>query len=139
MNIQTVASFYQALNKGNLSQLGDIYHAEVEFRDPAHRIKGIEALTQYFEVLYQNVNECQFEILYCQQKEQKGFIRWVMFLSHPRLKQGEKIEVNGSSYLEFSEGKILQQHDYFDLGEMLYEHLPVIGLVVRAVKKQLGS
>ena len=42
--------------------------------------------------------------------------------------------------IEFDEaGKVCQHRDYFDLGAMLYEQLPLLGPVVRTIKMRLGA
>ncbi len=139
MDISKVADFYQRLGKHNLNELQDIYHNQVVFKDPAHEINGIDNLTRYFCSLYKNVNECKFEVLHSQQQQDKGYISWVMYLSHPKLKNGKSVVVNGTSYIEFFEGKVRFHRDYFDLGEMLYEHIAVVGSVIRMIKKNLGN
>ncbi len=139
MDISTVADFYQRLGKNNLNELENIYHKQVIFQDPAHEINGIDNLLRYFSNLYENVNECTFDVLHSQQQQDKGYISWVMSLSHPKLKNGKKVTVNGTTYIEFFENKVRLHRDYFDLGEMLYEHIAVVGSIIRMIKKNLGN
>lgn len=48
--------------------------------------------------------------------------------------------VEGATRLEFDEtGKVCLHRDYFDLGAMLYEQLPLLGAVVRTIKGRLGA
>ena len=35
--------------------------------------------------------------------------------------------------------KVYYQQDQYDLGAMIYEHIPVIGPVVRFLKRRLGN
>jgi hypothetical protein len=63
-----------------------------------------------------------------------------MVMRHPRLRKGSPVTVEGLSRLEFdAEEKVKLHRDYFDLGEMLYENLPLIGMVVTSIKKRLGQ
>jgi hypothetical protein len=41
--------------------------------------------------------------------------------------------------VEVQGDKVLYQRDYYDAGEMLYEHLPVLGWAVRGVKKRVRA
>jgi hypothetical protein len=44
------------------------------------------------------------------------------------------------SYLQFDKaGKVRYHRDYFDLGAMLYEHLPLLGSLVKTIKRRLGT
>ncbi len=36
-------------------------------------------------------------------------------------------------------GAVLHQRDYYDAGEMIYEHLPLLGWAVRGVKRRVRS
>lgn len=139
MNVETVADVYQKLSKETLGSLTQIYHQDVVFEDSAHRLDGWDALAIYFENLYQNVIECRFDIQSSHQSHDCGFIVWVMYLRHPKLKGGSEVAVNGISHLKFSDGKIIHHRDYFDMGEMLYENLPLLGSVIKSIKKRLGQ
>jgi len=50
---------------------------------------------------------------------------------------GETIRIEGASYLKTRNGKIYYHRDYFDMGAMLYEHLPVMGRVIHHLKERL--
>ncbi|HDY7901818.1 TPA: nuclear transport factor 2 family protein, partial [Vibrio vulnificus] len=54
-------------------------------------------------------------------------------------KKGACVEVKGVSHLKFEAGKVIYHRDYFDLGEMLYENLPLLGGIIRAIKQRLGQ
>ncbi|TQP53611.1 nuclear transport factor 2 family protein [Vibrio cholerae] len=139
MDVQHVAQFYQQLDKSQLHRLIEIYHPDVVFEDAAHRIEGFDALYQYFLNLYQNVHTCTFTIHEHYAVNEGAFLVWTMHLRHPKLVKGEQVDVKGVSHLHFADGKVTYHRDYFDMGEMLYEQLPVLGQVIRAIKRRLGQ
>lgn len=126
-------ALYQALNKDNLHLLGRVYDDCITFTDPMHHITGLSALTQYFAKLYQNVQYIHFEIKEVQQGASQAALFWQMQYSHPKLNKGTLICVDGMSQLKFND-KIYYHRDYFDLGQMLYEHLPCMGGLIRLLK-----
>ncbi|EKP0246005.1 nuclear transport factor 2 family protein [Aeromonas veronii] len=131
---------YQQLDKQQLHRLPEVYAEQVVFTDPAHRIEGLAALGDYFAALYQRLAYCRFVITSQQQQGQQAWLGWTMTFSHPRLRGGEPVTVEGATRLEFDEvGKVCQHSDYFDLGAMLYEQLPLLGPVVRTIKMRLGA
>ncbi|MGB0230941.1 MAG: nuclear transport factor 2 family protein, partial [Pseudohongiellaceae bacterium] len=67
------------------------------------------------------------------------FMTWTMFLNHPKLSGGETVRVEGASYLRTRNGKVYYHRDYFDLGAMLYENVPLLGRVIRKLKSRLGQ
>lgn len=139
MNVETVAHFYSKLNKHNLHTLQDIYHTNIVFEDAAHRIEGFRSLAEYFDSLYSNVERCDFTIHEQHQSRDDAFLTWTMHLQHPRLAGGKLVEVSGMSHLKFQDSKVIYHRDYFDLGEMLYEQLPLLGSVIRTIKRRLGQ
>ena len=139
MDVAKVGSIYQQLNKYNLDLLDGIYHQDVVFEDAAHRIEGWPELKRYFSALYSNVDCCHFDIQSHQQQGDAGFITWIMNLQHPKLQRGRSIYVHGVSHLKFDQNKVIYHRDYFDLGEMLYENLPLLGSVIRTIKQRLGE
>ena len=139
MDIHSVGNVYEKLNKSNLYTLEELYHPNVTFEDAAHRLEGWNALKSYFDNLYTNATRCDFEIHEHQQMGNVGFLIWTMRLQHPKLKKGATIEVKGVSHLRLQAERVIYHRDYFDLGEMLYENLPLLGSVVKAVKKRLGQ
>ena len=62
-----------------------------------------------------------------------------MHYSHPRIRRGAALVLEGTSLLQHDSEKVSYQQDYYDLGAMLYEHLPMMGPAIRLLKKRLVS
>ncbi|MGL5046698.1 MAG: nuclear transport factor 2 family protein [Shewanella sp.] len=129
---------YQDLNKDNLHLLAQVYDDSISFTDPMHQIMGLEALTQYFAKLYKNVQHIHFEIKEVQQDANQAALFWQMDYRHPKLNKGALIRVDGMSQLKFND-KIYFHRDYFDLGQMLYEHIPCMGGLIRLLKDRAAK
>lgn len=131
---------YTKLNRSNLHLLSSIYTEDILFKDPAHSIEGLPQLLAYFEALYQNIHSIEFSFTHPIRANDIAYVQWIMKFSHPKLKKGDNIEVPGMSFLKFHKsGKVTYHQDQFDLGCMLYEHLPLLGRAITAVKRRLGS
>ena len=65
-------------------------------------------------------------------------MQWIMSYQHPKLAAGRSIDVAGISHIRFEE-KIFYHRDYYDLGEMLYEHIPLYGWITRRLKARLAA
>ncbi|MCP1419063.1 hypothetical protein J3D47_003306 [Pseudomonas laurylsulfativorans] len=131
------ASEFAALDASNLHKLKELYSHDVRFSDPLHEIQGLIALQDYFAALYANVSELDFTFHgYDQVQDGIGYLRWTMHYRHPRLRRGQRIKVDGCSYLLWHE-KVYQHRDYFDAGALLYEHLPLMGTAIGWLKGRL--
>ncbi|MGR5062842.1 nuclear transport factor 2 family protein [Photobacterium sp. DNB22_13_2] len=130
-------TIYQNLDKQDLSVLQDIYHNDIVFEDPAHRMEGWPQLSDYFIRLFDAVDYCRFDITDHVCRGDIAYVQWVMTFKHPRLQSGKSRMVNGCSRLEFADGKVIHHRDYFDMGEMIYEGIPMLGPIVRYLKARL--
>ncbi|MBQ4833426.1 nuclear transport factor 2 family protein [Pseudoalteromonas sp. MMG010] len=127
---------YQKLNKDNLTLLDDIYSADIVFVDPMHQVTGLESLRTYFANLYSNVSRCQFSICDSFTVQNDGFLYWTMQFSHSKLAHGETIYVQGHSKLKFKNDKVVEHRDYFNVADMLYKHIPILGNVINYIDKR---
>lgn len=131
---------YQKLSADNLDSLQSVYREDIRFIDPAHEIVGIDYLTAYFSALYGNIASIDFSFQKPLMVSNRGYVSWEMTFSHPRLSGGKPITVDGVTYLEFDDqGMAFYHRDYFDLGAMLYEHIPLLGRLVTSIKRRLGK
>ncbi|WP_435237728.1 nuclear transport factor 2 family protein [Psychromonas sp. PT13] len=141
MNSPVLTNFcrvYQSLSVDNLNQLHEVYSKDVEFVDAVDAIHGIDAVTEYFGHLYQNMKYCHFLIDNIVEQEGRACLTWRMEYAHHKINSGKKIIVEGSSFLKFTD-KIDYHRDYVDMGQMLYEHLPVIGRVIKGIKNKVKA
>ncbi|MCE2573136.1 nuclear transport factor 2 family protein [Motilimonas eburnea] len=133
--INEFVALYQQLNKDNLVRLAEVYDADIEFIDALHHVQGLGQLEHYFAGLYQSLSQCHFAIEQVIEQDGQASLFWLMTYCHPKLNGGKPVRVNGASHLKFNE-KIYYHRDYVDLGEMLYEHIPLLGSCIRQVKRR---
>ncbi|MGM0543603.1 MAG: nuclear transport factor 2 family protein [Pseudomonadota bacterium] len=136
--LEDFCAFFNKLDNTCTEKLYEVYTEDIEFNDPLHHIEGREALQRYFAAMYANVAHCQFVYHRRQCQGRQAFVTWTMTFAHPRLAGGRSIEVDGCSALTFADdGRVSGHRDYFDAGAMLYEHLPLMGRVIRWLKQRL--
>ena len=133
--VNRFVEIYQQLNKSNLGLIEEIYADDVLFVDAMHRIEGLPTLRNYFESLYTNLEYCRFDIQGVQTAESTAWLNWQMCFVHPKLAGGKEITVDGATNLHF-EDKVTFHRDYMDAGQMLYEHIPLLGGAIRYIKNR---
>jgi len=127
--------FFKKVTLDSLEQLDELYHPEAEFVDPAHRLRGIPEIREFWTRLLDTLISCETDVLDSTRDGPRCYSRWSMRLRHPKLKRGRPIEVSGMSALIIEDEKVIRHQDFYCMGELLYEHLPVLGTVVRAIKR----
>lgn len=131
--------FFSEVTPGSLDQLDQLYHADARFIDPAHELQGIQEIRAFWEGLLATVISCETQILHGVQQGERCYSRWDLRLRHPRLRRGAPIQVAGMSELRVEGDKVSYHRDFFDMGEILYEHLPGLGALVRLAKRRASS
>jgi hypothetical protein len=130
-------TYFRVLHEADLSQLRDIYSDQVLFKDPVHEIRGLVELEDYFTALCSDLSDCRFEYLDQIVGDRSAYVKWIMHFRHPRL-GNRLISVRGVSHLRGSD-KIDYHEDFYDMGAMLYEQLPLLGNVTRWLRLRLAS
>ncbi len=130
--------FYHEADVGSLDKLDRLYTEDVEFRDPVHTLHGRLALRRYLRELYRDCNSIRFDYLDEHITENGASIQWEMKFSHPRVSRGQPITVRGMTLVRFTD-RIYYQEDCYDMGQMLYQHIPVLGAVVRYINRRLAG
>ena len=142
-------NFYQAFSVESIANLGDLYAEDVVFVDPIHQVSGLESLKEYFLHLCDGDGDSYFAITDVITSgelnatvsgvgERSAFIRWQMTYNHPSLSGGKSLKLVGGSMVRFGE-RITYQEDFYDVGQMIYQHIPVLGWAVKKVKKHLAG
>ncbi len=142
MNVDAVwlanlARLYSAPCDFSVANLSRFYQQDAEFSDPVHAVKGLLAMQAYFNRAYAGLAYCRFDFTAHAQNGNSLFISWQMHFSHPRLRNGARIVVPGCSQLALQAGKIIAHRDYYDVGNLLYDNIPVLGSVTAFIKRKL--
>ncbi|WP_249422250.1 nuclear transport factor 2 family protein [Marinomonas lutimaris] len=135
--IERFKAFYLDVKHPKLDKIDDVYTEDVLFKDPVHELRGAENLHAYLSEMCVNVHSGRFEYLDQIVSDNTAYIKWNMHFKHPKL--GNKtITVRGISQVQFNE-RIYFHEDVYDLGQLIYEHVPLLGAVVKGLKKRLAN
>ncbi len=130
---------FNKLDREHLNLLSSMYAEDIAFQDPLHEIQGREPLRRYLDRLYKNTIACKFEWDSRLMLGNEAMVAWRMAVRHKTLANGKEYWVAGASMLRFQQnGELVIYHrDYFDVGALLYEHIPGIAQVIKMVKSQV--
>jgi hypothetical protein len=130
-------AFYQNSAELHLEQIDALYTQDIEFRDPLHTILGILALKSYMKNLYATSRDIRFEYTDELYGENWATISWLMHFRHPSLAGGKLISVRGITQIRFTD-RIFYHEDFYDLGAMIYQHVPILGRIIRFINQRIG-
>ena len=148
---EKIQRLYSTFDQRIVAELSKVYRHDIIFQDPLQRIEGLHQLTQYFEKMFEGLLECRFEFTGSVTKHQgsekiapikesaalvqESVLFWVMHYRHKRLSGGRLLSVTGNSHIRYQE-QVFYHRDYYDAGAMLYEHIPLLGGVVKFIKRR---
>lgn len=137
---EKIKNVFNTLRADNLHILDDFYDQEVQFVDPIGTHDGLESIKNYYKSMYKNVKNIKFETKNMISNGNSHVYIWRMILEADGLNGGEPVYVEGNSHIEFNEQNLVTYHrDYFDMGEFIYEYIPVLGWTIKKIKKRLGG
>lgn len=88
--------------------------------------------------MFETLDGPRFRILDVLVQDRQAFISWDFEF---RLRgQAAQRRIHGSSHLRFgADGRVAYHRDYWDAGEQLYEQIPLLGGLLRLIKKRLRA
>lgn len=139
LRVNRFLQFYNSLSSSNLSALALLYHPEVEFVDPIHKVLGLAALRRYFGHAYEGLLSCTFTAEHSVEQGEQAMLSWKMAFSHKAIGSGKTISVDGCSLLRWQDGLIIYHRDYYDVNAMVYRHIPVLGWLTNKVNQRMTN
>ncbi len=125
-----------------LQRLADLATPDVHFRDPFNDCHGADALRAVFADMLDKLDGLRFRVRqqgWCRRDGDGGvaLIAWDL-QARLRALDGREWQVSGSSELHFdAQGRLSAHLDYWDAAGQLYERLPLLGWVLRLLRRRL--
>jgi len=136
--VSRVVEAYQNLDPTRLDEVATLYTSDVYFEDPTHGVQGKTAVLAHFSNTFEKLQGCSFSFHRTVSDGADIFLAWTMTAKHPKVLKGKVVRVEGASYLKTRNGKIFYHRDYFDMGSLLYEHLPFLGKISQKIKQRVA-
>lgn len=134
--LERVVQFFETLTVQTAqTQLPLIYAADASFKDPFNEVRGLTAITPLFTHMFVQVQNPRFVITTHILQGNQAFITWD-FLFHMKRYARDEQCIRGATQLRFNDAGLVEMHrDFWDAAEELYEKLPVLGSLMRVLKK----
>jgi hypothetical protein len=131
-----VQQFFETISRDSLPRVAEIYAAQAYFKDPFNEVKGVAAIGRIFEHMFVQVQAPRFVVREAVAQGDDAFLTWDFLFRSVRLGGGEQV-IRGASHLKFdADGRVKYHRDYWDAAEELYEKIPLLGGLMRFVKRR---
>ncbi len=127
--------FFETFSKDTLQQLDLVYANDAFFKDPFNEVRGLPAIARIYRHMFEQVDGPRFVITKHVLQDGDAFLTWDFQFRMKRFSRSEQ-RIRGASHLRFNlDGKIEYHRDYWDAAEELYEKLPLLGTLMRWLKR----
>jgi hypothetical protein len=133
-----IVSLFENLQPQDIARLGNYYAANVRFKDPFNEVQGLASVQAVFEHMFRALVEPRFIVTGTITQGDQCFLSWDFIFRFRRFSTVEQT-VRGASHLRFdaTSGLVTLHRDYWDAAEELYEKLPLVGTLMRWLKRKV--
>lgn len=130
------AFFADVTEESIRSRIDGFYAPDVHFNDTLKTLRGREAVKAYFLRMPQHTEFVRGRVLDHSRSGANYYVRWILDVRYKGAK--ETVRTMGVTLLRFDEsGRVFLHQDFWDSSAGFYEHLPVLGGVMRWIKSKI--
>jgi len=138
-DVQRIVALFEQLAPTDLPGLHQYYTADASFKDPFNEVQGTAAIRAVFEHMFRSLDGPRFVVRDVVVQGEHCFLSWDFHFRMRRFDRSEQT-IHGGSLLQLSaDGRIQRHRDYWDAAEELYEKLPLLGSLMRWLKRRAVS
>jgi hypothetical protein len=138
--IDNIVAYFETITPETVSRVHELYTSDAYFKDPFNEVRGVKQIEHIFTHMYTALDKPRFIITTKIVDGLNCFLVWDFKFYMKNYNKTTEQTIRGGSHLVLNEeGKIVSHRDYWDAAEELYEKLPVVGALMRCLKKRANS
>jgi steroid Delta-isomerase len=131
-----IVALFEQLVPADLARLHLFYAADARFKDPFNDVLGVPAIERVFRHMFDRLDEPRFVVHEVLVEGDQCFLTWD-FLFRFKGRAQVRQTVRGATHLRFdAQGRVALHRDYWDVAEELYEKLPLLGALMRWLRRR---
>ena len=135
-----VVEFFEALTPDSLTHLDVFYTQNAYFKDPFNEVRGLAEVLRIYTHMYEALDQPRFVVTERIVDGNQCFLTWNFEFHFKNFDRTTLQTVRGGSHLKFTDDGLINFHrDYWDAAEELYEKLPLVGGLMRWLKKRASQ
>ena len=138
--VERLVQFFEQLQPQDLQRLPEIYAPEARFKDPFNEVQGLAEIERIFAHMFESLDAPHFIVTERIVQGHQCFLVWDFRFRFKRFDTQSWQTVRGGTHLVFNEAGLVTLHrDYWDAAEELYEKLPLVGGLMRWLKRRANG
>jgi len=132
-------AFFERIAPADVARIDAVYADDAYFRDPFNEVSGIDAIARIYAKMFEHLDDVRFTIVDTVADAGGAMLTWDMTYRVKAWRPNQTQRIHGASHLKFApDGCIAYHRDYWDAANELYAKLPLIGPVMRYLRKRLA-
>ena len=128
-------AFCEGMTPSSLDRLAEFCAPDIQFSDPFNDVTGLAAYRKVLAKMFEDVGQPDFVVAGRALHGDSCYLRWRFSF---RRAGGEAVVIEGMSEIRFGDDGLVTRHaDFWDAGRV-YELVPLLGGLVRLVKRRLS-
>lgn len=138
--VKNLVAYFENLSPESVAQLGQFYAPQSRFKDPFNDVTGLPEIGRIFEHMFVALIAPRFVVTQQIAQGAQCFLTWEFRFQFRNYRLGQEQVILGASHLVFNaQGLVTLHRDYWDAAEELYEKLPLVGSLMRWLKRRANS
>ena len=134
-----LVDFFETLTPQSLDRFPEFYAADAWFKDPFNEVRGVETIQRIFSHMFGQVDEPRFVVSERVADANGAVLVWTLHYRSRGASNVEERVIRGVSHLKFdADGKVVFHRDYWDTVEELYMKIPLLGALMRFLRRRLS-
>ena len=141
-NVEKIVTYFETFTPQSTPRVAEFYAPDAYFKDPFNEVRGLKAIEAIYSHMFDALTAPRFIVTsqIVDADSQACFLIWDFKFYLKNYNTTTEQTIRGGSHLMLdANGKITAHRDYWDAAEELYEKLPVVGGVMRWLKKRANS
>ena len=135
--VEALVQWFEHLTPDSVHQAHRFYAADVRFKDPFNDVTGLAAMEAIFSHMFKALIAPRFVVTGRVVQGAQCFLTWEFRFAFRSFHRGREQVILGASHLVWdASGKVQLHRDYWDAAEELYEKLPLVGGLMRWLKRR---
>jgi hypothetical protein len=115
--------------------VGDIYAPDAVFIDPFNQLAGLASVRAVYQHMFDTLKQPRFVVTKIVESERHGFMTWDFIFEC----RGHAQQISGCTHFEINDlGLIVLHRDYWDAAQQVYEKIPLLGSLLRIIRRKLS-
>lgn len=130
-----ISQWFQSLTPESLERVDEVYASNAVFIDPFNHLSGLASVRAVYQHMFDTLVQPRFIVTNTVSNERQAFMTWDFVFEC----RGQAHKLSGCTQFELNDqGLIVLHRDYWDAAQQVYEKIPLLGTVLRMIRRKLS-